>query len=75
MTVYRSDTADGQYSEYMKFPKIGVCAFMKTIYKKYFHASMKDCSNLPSPDTCPLTKVIERCRVISKNIFLHSDVV
>lgn len=59
VTVFRSDTVDGEYTEFMKFPKVGACAFMKTIYKKYFYSSMKDCSNLPSPDTCPLTKVIK----------------
>ncbi|KAJ6637033.1 hypothetical protein Bhyg_09759 [Pseudolycoriella hygida] len=56
VTVYRSDTVDGEYSEFLSFPPIGVCAFMKTIYKKYFYTSMKDCSNVPSPDICPLEK-------------------
>lgn len=57
ITVFRSDTADGEYTEYLKFSAIGVCNFMKTVFKKYIYSSMKDCANLPDPDTCPVTKV------------------
>lgn len=31
-----------------------MCMFLKTIYKKYFYDKIKDFSNLPHYDTCPL---------------------
>lgn len=38
----------------MKTPKIGMCTYWRTIYKQYFYESLKDTSNLPHYDTCPL---------------------
>ncbi|XP_037030978.1 uncharacterized protein LOC119070649 [Bradysia coprophila] len=54
--IFRSDTADGEYTIYLAIPKLGVCTFMKTVYKVYLFPILKECSNLPDPETCPITK-------------------
>lgn len=55
ITVFRADAADGEYTKFMHFPRVGFCAFLKTVYKKYFYEKVKEHSNLPHYDTCPLT--------------------
>lgn len=57
VTAYKSDTKDGEYTKYMSFPKVGFCSFMQTVYKKYFYETIKDFSNMPHYDKCPITKV------------------
>lgn len=37
-------------------PKMKVCSYMKTIYKKYFYDEISKYSNLPHYDTCPVPK-------------------
>lgn len=56
ITVFRGDEKDKEFSKFLKFPRVGVCNFMKTIYKKYFYETIKDYSNLPHYDKCPVTK-------------------
>ena len=43
-----------EFEEYVKFPEIGACVFMQSIYKNYFYDEIKNYSNLPSYDTCPV---------------------
>lgn len=43
-----------EYKQVIASPKLGVCNFMKSMYKMYFHEEMSKCSNLPSPETCPV---------------------
>ena len=57
VTVFRSDDGESEYTQFLKLPKVGICSFMKTIYKKYFYEKIKDYSNLPHYDTCPLEQV------------------
>lgn len=38
-------------------PKKGTCDFANTTYRQYFWDKVKDFSNLPSPDTCPIKAV------------------
>lgn len=34
--------------------RVGVCTFLKTVYRKHFYEKAKDFSNLPHYDKCPL---------------------
>lgn len=43
-----------EYESIFAFPKIGICNFMRTIYKRYFYEQMSEYSNLPHFDTCPV---------------------
>lgn len=38
-------------------PKKGICKFLDTTYRQYFWDKLKDTSNLPSPETCPIKAV------------------
>ncbi|XP_016959728.1 uncharacterized protein LOC108031039 [Drosophila biarmipes] len=52
--VNRSDEHGGDYEMAYYGAKIGVCKFLKTYYKDFFYDRIKDYSNAPDPDTCPL---------------------
>ncbi|XP_037030988.1 uncharacterized protein LOC119070659 [Bradysia coprophila] len=54
--IFRSETVDGEYTSYLSFRKTGICTFMKTAYDSYLYHIVKNCSNLPDPRTCPITK-------------------
>lgn len=51
---------------FLTMPKKGFCDFMSTTYKERFYDKIKDYSNLPHPDECPVTKVSDKF-VDSKN--------
>ncbi|XP_058812950.1 uncharacterized protein LOC131677245 [Topomyia yanbarensis] len=55
LTLSRSDLADDPpvYEEMMNINK-PVCDYMKTIYRMYFYDGLKDVSNFPHYETCPL---------------------
>lgn len=38
-------------------PKRGLCKFADTTYRHFFYEKIKDFSNLPTPDTCPIKAV------------------
>lgn len=54
MELYRSETEDGNFERQLKLPEVGMCHFMKKFYKKHFYESVKDYSNMPHYDTCPV---------------------
>jgi hypothetical protein len=42
---------------YYATPKKGFCDFWATNYKQYAYPYMKDFTNLPGPNECPIKKV------------------
>lgn len=42
---------------FLSVPKKGFCDFMSTTYKDRLYDSIKDFSNLPQPDECPVKAV------------------
>ncbi|XP_058444517.1 uncharacterized protein LOC131426093 [Malaya genurostris] len=57
MRLSRADlTTDDppMYDNIMNIQK-PVCKFMKTTYRRYFYGELKDISNLPHYDSCPLS--------------------
>ncbi|ALC46227.1 CheA87a [Drosophila busckii] len=55
LTAYRADSADGEYKLFKAMPPMGVCQLLSSYYKNFFYEKLKDYSNAPHPDTCPLT--------------------
>jgi len=53
--VSRSVDGDGSYERIMLF-EVQLCDFMKTYYKDFFYQRIKEYSNAPHPNTCPLPK-------------------
>lgn len=47
-------------------PKKGACAFLNTTYRQYFWEHVKDSSNLPPPETCPI-KAVSKSKQIKLN--------
>ncbi|XP_055298801.1 uncharacterized protein LOC129566679 [Sitodiplosis mosellana] len=52
--IFKLDESTNEYQSLFALPKFGTCAFMKTIYKKYFYDEISKYSNLPSYDVCPV---------------------
>ncbi|XP_016959963.1 uncharacterized protein LOC108031239 [Drosophila biarmipes] len=53
--VSRSVDGDGNYERIMLF-EVQLCDFMKTYYKDFLYERLKEYSNAPHPNTCPLPK-------------------
>lgn len=45
---------------YISLPKKAFCEFMKTSYKERLYPQIKDYSNLPNPDDCPVKAVTDK---------------
>lgn len=43
---------------FLSMKKKGFCEFMSTVYKERLYPSIKDYSNLPNPDDCPVKAVM-----------------
>lgn len=41
----------------LNVPKRTICEFMQTTYKDRIYPLIKDCSNFPAPDDCPIVAV------------------
>ncbi|XP_064552571.1 uncharacterized protein CheA87a [Drosophila montana] len=54
ITLYRKASEDDKYGTFMDLPVIGSCDLMSTYYKDFFYEKLKDYSNAPHPDDCPL---------------------
>lgn len=54
LTVYRTDDPGQEYTKHKDPPPLGVCQLMSTYYKNFFYDSLKNYSNAPDPNTCPL---------------------
>lgn len=50
---------------FISMPKKGFCDFMKTAYKERLYPTIKDYSNLPHPDECPVKAVTHRTFLIT----------
>ncbi|XP_017021480.1 uncharacterized protein CheA87a [Drosophila kikkawai] len=53
-TISRADGHDEEYEEILDLPDLGVCDVMKTYYKEFLYNELKEYSNAPHPNTCPL---------------------
>lgn len=56
---------------YISMPKKGFCEFMKTAYKERLYPTIKDYSNLPHPDECPVKAVTDNILGSSLYISLY----
>ncbi|XP_068153306.1 uncharacterized protein CheA87a [Drosophila tropicalis] len=52
--VHRAEKSDDEFEEFLNIPYLAVCDVMKSYYKELFYESLKEYSNAPHPDTCPL---------------------
>ncbi|XP_039443313.1 uncharacterized protein LOC120423532 [Culex pipiens pallens] len=52
-TLSRAEVGSEEFEEMMHISK-PLCEYMKTIYRMYFYESVKDISNFPHFDECPL---------------------
>ncbi|XP_022221908.2 uncharacterized protein LOC111073742 [Drosophila obscura] len=52
--IYRAQDPKGEFKEVVDLPRIGVCDAMKIYYKDFLYEKLKEHSNAPEPDTCPL---------------------
>lgn len=53
--TFHATERDGKLEPfYIKYPKNGVCVFLKGPYEKYIYPNVEKTSNFPHPDTCPL---------------------
>ncbi|KAM8706842.1 hypothetical protein ACLKA7_011010 [Drosophila subpalustris] len=55
ITVYRTDSLDKEYIKFKELPLMGTCQLMATYYKNLFYEKLKEYSNAPHPDNCPLS--------------------
>ncbi|XP_030369553.1 uncharacterized protein LOC115620462 [Scaptodrosophila lebanonensis] len=55
IVVSYAEKPDDKYEELAKFPSMGVCEVLGSYYKKHFYEKLKEYSNAPDPDTCPVT--------------------
>ncbi|XP_034486936.1 uncharacterized protein LOC117791326 [Drosophila innubila] len=55
LTVYRTDSLDEEYVKFKELPLMGTCQLMSSYYKNFFYEKLKDYSNAPHPDNCPLS--------------------
>lgn len=54
ITVYRTESLDKEYVKFKELPLMGTCELMASYYKNFFYEKLKDYSNAPHPDSCPL---------------------
>ncbi|XP_060646727.1 uncharacterized protein LOC132784864 [Drosophila nasuta] len=54
ITLYHAHKPDEEYKKSPERLHTGVCEFMSTYYKRFFYEKLKNYSNAPHPDTCPL---------------------
>lgn len=59
LNVYHNAEGKEEFGEkpFLSLPKKAFCEFMKSTYKDKLYESIKDYSNLPSPDECPVKAV------------------
>ena len=57
--VFHNPDGKEEFGEkpFLTMPKKGFCDFMSTTYKDRLYESIKDFSNLPTPDECPVKAV------------------
>ncbi|XP_017039751.1 uncharacterized protein LOC108087082 [Drosophila ficusphila] len=53
LKVLRGLERDGIKDELIEF-EMPICDFMKSVYKEYFYKRIKDYSNAPHPNNCPI---------------------
>lgn len=57
--IYHNAEGKEEFAKpYLSVPKKGFCEFMKTTYKNMLYSQIKDYSNLPHPEECPIKAVI-----------------
>ncbi|KAH8247671.1 hypothetical protein KR038_007764 [Drosophila bunnanda] len=54
LIVSRAPGPDEEFEEVIDLPELGLCDVMKTYYKEFFYEKLKEYSNAPHPNTCPL---------------------
>ncbi|BFF90754.1 uncharacterized protein DMAD_09221 [Drosophila madeirensis] len=52
--IHRAKAHDGEFEEFLNLPRLGVCDAMKTYYKEFLYEKLKEHSNAPEPNACPL---------------------
>ncbi|XP_017140105.2 uncharacterized protein LOC108154351 [Drosophila miranda] len=52
--ISRAKERDEEFEEFLNMPRLGVCDVMKTYYKEFLYEKLKEHSNAPHPDSCPL---------------------
>lgn len=57
--VYHNTDGKEEFGEkpFMSVKKTPVCEFMKTVYKEKLYDKIKNHSNLPDPEECPVKAV------------------
>lgn len=57
--VFHNPEGKEEFGEkpFLTVPKKGFCDFMQTTYKERLYEHVKDYSNLPHPDECPVKAV------------------
>lgn len=68
--VYHNAEGKEEFGEkpFLSMPKKAFCEFMKTTYKDRLYSHIKDYSNFPDPDECPIKAVIKISPFNSSNI-------
>lgn len=56
MIVVWSEKEDDPDPLIINLPKMGVCEMMGDLYKSLFYDTIKDYSNAPDPNVCPVPK-------------------
>lgn len=61
--VYHNAEGKEEFGEkpFLQVPKKGFCQFMQTTYKDRLYSLIKDHSNFPKPEDCPVKAVIFLC--------------
>lgn len=59
--VYHNAEGKEEFGEkpFLSLPKKAFCDFMKTTYKERLYSNIKDYSNFPLPEECPVKAVIK----------------
>lgn len=57
--VYYNKEGKEEFGEkpFMSLPKKGFCEFMQSTYKDHLYDRIKDYSDFPAPDECPIKAV------------------
>lgn len=55
---------------FISMPKKGVCEFLKGPYKERLYPQVKDHSNLPDPEECPI-KAVSPLITCTKSFFIN----
>jgi Protein of unknown function (DUF1091) len=59
IVVYQNEEGKEEFDDALiEFPPKKVCEFLKTTYKKHFYERIKDTTNFPHFDTCPVEPVL-----------------